>query len=571
MNANLLFENFDLLAEGLSGVKNLRALILQLAFKGKLVLQDPKDESATLLLEKIKTEKRRLFKDMDVGPSKMLSPVSPDDFPFELPEGWVWARLGEIAQHNSGKTLDSGRNTGSLREYLTTSNLYWGYFELANLRRMPIEDDEVDRCTASRGDLLICEGGEAGRAAVWNEDYVICFQNHIHRVRLLCSINPYYVFRYFQKMNYTGEINLHRKGMGISNISGRALSLIVVPLSPISEQRRIVAKVDQLMALCDDLEREQKKRNEARISLNASALDHLVTAKDPKEFDTHWQRIITNFDLLYDKPETVGKLRQAILQLAVQGKLTADFRAVILSEAKNLGGDHEAHLRSGFKMTTCEVYEPATILLEKISAEKERLIKERKIKRSEPLSSITKDEVPYELPKGWVWCRLGEIISISSGDGLTSDKMEKTGSVPVFGGNGITGHHDAHNVSEPTIVIGRVGFYCGSVHVTPSRAWVTDNAFITWFLHQFLFIDYLYWLLKGSDLGRNDNSTAQPVISGRKVYPIIIGLPPFDEQRRIVEKLTQLMKVCDELETKLIQAEKASEELVEAVVREVVG
>jgi len=524
------------------------------------VLQDPKDESATLLLEKIKTEKRRLFKDMDVGPSKMLSPVSPDDFPFELPEGWVWARLGEIAQHNSGKTLDSGRNTGSLREYLTTSNLYWGYFELANLRRMPIEDDEVDRCTASRGDLLICEGGEAGRAAVWNEDYVICFQNHIHRVRLLCSINPYYVFRYFQKMNYTGEINLHRKGMGISNISGRALSLIVVPLSPISEQRRIVAKVDQLMALCDELEEKQKKRNETRISLNTSALDHLLAAKDPKEFDTHWQRISSNFDLLYDKPETVSKLRQAILQLAVQGKL-------VPQDPKD---------------------EPASMLLEKIKAEKERLVKEKKIKKSGPLPPIAEDEIPYELPKGWMWATLDSIsLQITDGTHITPTYTPK--GIPFLSVKDVSSgqldfantkfisreqHQEYAQRCKPErgdILLTKVGTTGIAVEVNNDQEF---SIFVSLALLKFsglpLYTKYIEFVLNSplmramSEAGTEGVGNKNLVL--RKIRRFPVPLAPLPEQKRILERVGVLLAVCDELETNLTHAEEASEELVEAVV-----
>jgi len=166
---------------------------------------------------------------------------------------------------------------------------------------------------------------------------------------------------------------------------------------------------------------------------------------------------------------------------------------------------------------------------------------------------------------------LGEILHISSGDALTSDKMTKSCLIPVFGGNGITGYHDKHNVAEPTIVIGRVGFYCGSVHLTPNCAWVTDNAFITWFPKDHLDIHFLYWLLRVSDLGRNDNSTAQPVISGRKLYPIVVELPPLKEQIRIVAKINELMAICDELESKLKQSQSDSERLMEAVVREMVA
>jgi type I restriction enzyme S subunit len=177
------------------------------------------------------------------------------------------------------------------------------------------------------------------------------------------------------------------------------------------------------------------------------------------------------------------------------------------------------------------------------------LVKERTIKTSKFLPSIKSEEKTYTLPKNWAWCRLADIIHITSGDALPSHKMAVNGNIPVYGGNGITGYHDQYNVHKSTLVIGRVGFYCGSVHIAPKLAWVTDNAFITYFSESNIDFNFLYWLLKGSNLGDRNNSTAQPVISGKKVYPIVVALPPFEEQKRIVAKVDQLMALCDQLES----------------------
>jgi restriction endonuclease S subunit len=236
----------------------------------------------------------------------------------------------------------------------------------------------------------------------------------------------------------------------------------------------------------------------------------------------------------------VKKLRQAILQLAVQGKL-----------APQDPND-----------------ESASELLKRIKAEKENLIAEGKIRKQKPLSPITENEIPYELPQCWEWVRLGNIVQVSSGDGLTSKNMDTNGTIPVYGGNGITGYHNKHNVNKQTIVIGRVGYYCGSIHLTQERAWVTDNAFITKFPETYIDQDFLIWLLKGTDLKKNENATAQPVISGRKIYPIIIGIPPLAEQKRIIAKVDQLMHLCDELETRFNQSKKDSEMLMRAVLHE---
>ncbi|MFB2812496.1 restriction endonuclease subunit S [Shewanella sp. LZH-2] len=233
----------------------------------------------------------------------------------------------------------------------------------------------------------------------------------------------------------------------------------------------------------------------------------------------------------------IKKLRELILELAVRGKLVPQDPSD----------------------------EPASVLLERITAEKAQLVKEGKIKMPKALPEIGEEEKQFELPKGWAWCRLNDIINISSGDGLTSKQMAVDGDIPVFGGNGITGYHDKYNVSQPTLVIGRVGFYCGSVHITPQKAWVTDNAFVTKFSYLNIDINFLFLLLKATDLNENDNATAQPVISGRKLYPIVVCLPPLSEQHSIVTKVDELMALCDQLEQCSESQLAAHQTLVEAL------
>lgn len=243
---------FDTLFTTEESIDQLKQAILQLAVMGKLVPQNSNDQPASVLLENIEREKARLIQG-EVKKKKVLPAVSNDEKQFTIPKNWVWVRFGQIAQHNSGKMLHKGKSFGQNRSYITTSNLYWGYFQLDELRQMPIKSKELDKCTAKKGDLLICEGGEAGRAAVWNHDYNICFQNHVHRARFFCKIDPYYIYRYFQLLSTTGKINNYRKGVGIPNLSGKSLASIVLPLPPVAEQHRIVAVVDDLMALCDSL------------------------------------------------------------------------------------------------------------------------------------------------------------------------------------------------------------------------------------------------------------------------------------------------------------------------------
>lgn len=133
-----------------------------------------------------------------------------------------------------------------------------GFFDLDTLKEIQIEDKELPKCTATNGDILICEGGDSGRTAIWEFDYDICFQNHIHRVRPYGNINNFYIYYNMLLLEMSGRINLYRKGMGISNISGTSLASIIIPLPPLSEQKRIVTKLNELMAYCDNLEESIK-------------------------------------------------------------------------------------------------------------------------------------------------------------------------------------------------------------------------------------------------------------------------------------------------------------------------
>ena len=184
-------------------------------------------------------------------------------------------------------------------------------------------------------------------------------------------------------------------------------------------------------------------------------------------------------------------------------------------------------------------------LYKKIQAEKQALIKAGKIKKRKPQPEIYDNEFPFDIPSNWKWVPLGELISIESGRGLTAVEM-KPGRIPVYGGNGITGHHDCGFVPEGTVVIGRVGYYCGSVHVTEQEAWVTDNAFITTYPEQFLDKWFLAHTLRHMKLGQNNNGSAQPVVSGKKIYPLAFPLPPLAEQRRIAAKIDEILPMLED-------------------------
>lgn len=245
---------------------------------------------------------------------------------------------------------------------------------------------------------------------------------------------------------------------------------------------------------------------------------------------------------LLNQLSLVKQLRQAILSEAMQGKLC--------------------------KNELAEGQETGQQLLERIKAEKVKLIKDKKLKKEKELSAIKPEEIPFEIPKDWVWCRLGEIIKISSGDGLTSNQMDKDGSIPVYGGNGINGYHNKYTIQKQTIVIGRVGYYCGCVHLTENEAWVTDNAFIVQYPETHINRDFLILLLKWAELGKQQFAGSQPVISGQRVYPKLIPIPPLTIQNQIAAMLEQLTKSCDDLENSIRQSQIQNEQLLQQVLKE---
>lgn len=220
------------------------------------------------------------------------------------------------------------------------------------------------------------------------------------------------------------------------------------------------------------------------------------------------------------------QLKNAILQLAIQGKL-------VPQDPND---------------------EPASVLFEKIQAEKEKLIAEGKIKKTKKTSNIRpldmKADFPFEIPKNWVWVRLGDVISVSSGKNLTQKQMKGTGKYPVYGGNGITGYFDEYLVEKNTIVIGRVGYYCGSALKVISNSWVTDNALIVKYSKSLFFPDFLLYLLNQLNLKDSSVSTAQPVISAQRIYPLKFPLPPLNEQKRIVAKIEELLPFIEEYDKK---------------------
>ena len=237
--------------------------ILQEAIQGKLVPQITEEGTAQELLDLIKIEKQKLIKEGKLKKSVLNDSVIfrgddnkyytinkkekiciDDEIPFDIPDTWEWCRLGTLFSHCTGKALNASNLKGQLMTYITTSNLYWDRFELGNLKQMRFTDEEIEKCTATFGDLLVCEGGDIGRAAIWNYSYDIRIQNHIHKLRAYKQLCTKFFFWMFYFYKTTGRIG--GKGIGIQGLSSKALDNILIPLPPLKEQQRIVAQIEKL-------------------------------------------------------------------------------------------------------------------------------------------------------------------------------------------------------------------------------------------------------------------------------------------------------------------------------------
>ena len=432
-----------------------------------------------------------------------------DEVPFDIPDSWEWVRLGELFQHNIGKALNAANCTGQLKQYITTSNLYWDRFELDNLKEMYFSESEIEKCTVIKGDLLVCEGGDIGRASIWSYDYPMCIQNHIHRLRAyvpLCTRFFYYLFDLYKHIGWIGG-----KGIGIQGLSSNAIHSLLFPLPPLAEQHRIVETIDKLQPYTDayaDVE---------------STLDTLNTTF----------------------PE---RLKKSILQEAVQGKL-------VPQDSSD---------------------EPAEALLERIRAEKQRLIKEGKIKKDKHESVIFRrdnshyekldgvercidDELPFEIPESWAWARLGNIGDWGSGATPSRTHPEYyDGSIPWLKTGDLT---DSYITDIPegisqlalektsvrlnesgSVLMAMYGATIGKLGILTYSA-TTNQACCACkpvYGVETLFLFYFLMSQRTAFIKRGEGG-AQPNISKEKIVTTLMPLPPLAEQHRIVQRIEELL------------------------------
>ncbi|MFW6333433.1 MAG: restriction endonuclease subunit S, partial [Thermodesulfobacteriota bacterium] len=356
------------------GIKKLRELILELAVRGKLVPQDPDDEPASVLLDKIAEERKQLIKEGKIKKQKELLDIGEDEKPFELPDGWEWAKLGNFVYLEMGQSPPS--------KFYNQNNdgipFFQGKADFNDLYPTPRYWCTQPNKYAYPGDVLLSVRAPVGPTNI--SDINCCIGRGLAALRPLAMVSTKFLLALMRA--FQNKLEEKATGTTFVAVSKTDVESLSTPIPPLSEQNRIVAKVDELMALCDQLEQQQTDNNATHQTLVETLLTSLTAATDPKDFDESWQRIANHFDTLFTTEQSIDHLKQTILQLAVMGRLVPQ--------------DPDD--------------EPASVLLEKIAKEKARLVKEGKIKRQKKLPEIGEDEKPFELPLGWKWVRFNQLV-----------------------------------------------------------------------------------------------------------------------------------------------------------------
>ena len=556
----------------LHGIKKLRELILELAVRGKLVPQDPNDEPASVLLERIAAEKAQLIKDKKIKKPKALPEISEDEKPFDIPKGWEWTRLGNIASTSTGYAFKSSQyiEKGVFVLRVTNINSDGSINKQDNkfIDRTSAEK-EFDRFLLAENDLLlVMVGGSLGKIGVVSKDILPAVLNqNMWKINRFGNISVTY-FQFLLKYINENQITITASTHG-HLAQGDYLNKIA-PLPPLEEQQRIVAKVDELMGLCDALEAQTENSIASHQTLVEVLLEALLKAPEQgatpdqatAQFQQNWQRLSEHFDTLFTTTASIDTLKQTILQLAVMGKLVP----------QNPND------------------EPAAKLLERIAAEKAQLIKDKKIKKQKPLPEITDEEKPFELPEGWVWVKCQNICyKITDGEHSTPERSE-------------TGHYllSARNVTNEGIVLNDVDYVptheflrirnrcdpsIGDILISCSgsvgRVALVDkndaysmvrSAAMIRPCNENLSPHYMALMLKSPylqvQMTARSKQSAQANLFLGAISNLVAIVPPLEEQHRIVAKVDQLMALCDKLKARLTDAQTTKLHLTDAIVEQ---
>jgi type I restriction enzyme S subunit len=554
---NSVLDNIDFISRSPGGVALLRKLVLELAVRGKLVSQDPKDEPASVLFERIQRDKIRLVKEGKIKTGKEIPEIVEKEKPFKLPSSWVWVRLGELIDQINGRAFKptDWQTTGLPIVRIQNLNNPKATYNFCN--KEAIEEKYLIK----KDDILISWSGTPGTsfgAFLWRGEEAALNQ-HINRVILFGAElyqKDYLVLMVNSQLDIL--ISKARGAVGLRHVTMGQLNNLYVPLPPLAEQSRIVARVQELMAVLDRLEKQTNKTEEERqYTLIATTLA-VSQATTHKEISSSWLRLTSDFDSLVDRVEDVKIIKAMVLELALRGKL-------VPQDPKD---------------------EPASVLMKRIQQEKTRLVKEGKIKTGKELTEIRDDEKTYELPNGWEWARLGEYCDVRDGTHDTP-KYTVAGYPLVTSKNIYQGKLDLTDVKyvskedyllisersevdEGDILFAMIGSIGNPTVVsTPIKFAIKNVALFKRYASSLPNLLYLHLFLTASTNTMKERSSGgvQNFVSLTFLREYLFPIPPLSEQSRIVARVQEIMAVLDRLEEKLAARDKAAILASETIVK----
>ncbi|WP_083879536.1 restriction endonuclease subunit S [Geminocystis herdmanii] len=546
----LLDQYFNTAFSAPEGIPKLRELILSLAMQGQLVPQNPDDKPARELLKDIEAEKQRLIKEGKLKKSDPLPEITPDEIPYDIPDTWEWVRLGDIVSI-LGDGLHGTPIYNETGEYffINGNNLSDGFIEIKQqTKRVSFDEYLKHKKVLNNNTVFVSINGTIGNVAFYRNEKIILGKSVCY-FNLLLDINKFYLKKFINSHYFFNHVLKLATGTTIKNVSLKIMRELPIPLPPLEEQRRIVERIESLMEKCDRLQNFHQQREATRLKMQLAVGHKLLNAPDKKTFNEAWQFMADNFETLYSVKENVKELRKIILQLAVMGKLVPQ----------------DTRDRS------------ARELLKDIETEKERLIKEGKIKKQKPLPAITPDEIPYDIPDTWQWIKLDHICSyIQRGK---SPKYVEKSDFPVIAQKCIQWHglelfkakficpQSIETYSEERFLktgdllwnstgLGTLGRALIYVHENNIYKQVVADSHVTVIRPIFVKSKFLYFWIASpfvQDLivSKSSGSTKQIELATSTIKNHIFPLPPLEEQKRIVEKVDKMMKLCDELEKKI--------------------
>ena len=559
------------------GIKKLRELILELAVRGKLVPQDANDEPASELLKRIAAEKVKLVAEGKIKKDKSLAPVSDGEKLFELPQGWEWAKFPELYFFQEGPGIRNWQFRTEGVKLLNVQNIVKGQLVLDNSDKHIDPDEYIEKYlhfTIKEGDLLFASsGGSWGKTAFFSDPGFKVIVNtstiRMHPYFDICS--RFYLRIFVDSISFVNQMVVQLVGMQ-PNFGSTHLSKITLAIPPIAEQHRIVAKVVEIMAICEQLEKQHNNAAEAHEKLVNHLLGKLTQSQNAEDFNTQWQRISEHFDTLFTTEASIDALKQTLLQLAVMGKL-------VPQDPND---------------------EPASELLKRIQAEKAKLIAEGKIKKDKPLAAISDEEKPFELPVGWEWARLSELIAGMDSGWSPACLENKSPSDNVWGVLKTTAvqimqYLEQENKELPDKLTprpeaeakvgdilftragptNRVAISC-LVEATRKKLMISDKIIRFHPIEMGIDGHFLVLCLNTGataaylEKAKSGMAASQVNISQEKLRSAPIPLPPLKIQKLIVSKVVEMTAICDHLKGRLTESNELQQKLADTLVEQVI-